>query len=295
MSGEEPDNPSSGPGHDGGNPGRGPDVGASDGGPAPGPPDAPRTWKGIPRGAVAVVIVGLIASLGIYVVGLRTGGSAAEQDWQTVEPVTVPAAKEVGDGGSFGLARTSLSALAPNASGDLIFRISGVVQADSGKGDPPTAIRCDMTSTTPGDTFIARTISKRAAWPRPSDELQAQEVPELAIAKLPYRGADVQELPIRDVFRRYTDSTAPTLVDWDFIADATQTWIWTMPQGTGEGTATMGYAVIFRTQERPEATIDCGARVGDSEARVRARAEQQEWPLVDEATAEESADASNVQ
>lgn len=254
-----------------------------------------RTWKGVPRGAVAVVIVGLIASLGVYVIGLRTGGSSAEQDWETIEPVTVPAAKEVGDGGSFGLARTSISALPPNASSDLIFRIAGVVQIDSGKGADPASVRCDITSTTPGDTFIARTTSKRSAWPRPSDELQAQEVPELSVAKLPYKGADVQELPIRDVFRRYTDSTAPTLVDWDFLDETTQTWIWTMAKGTGGETATMGYDVIFRTQERPEATIDCGARVADSETRVRVRAEQQEWPLADAATVEEGADASNVQ
>lgn len=249
----------------------------------------------IPRGAIAVVIVGLIASLGIYVLELRTSGSSAEQDWQTVEPVAVPAAMTVGDGGSFALARTSLSALPPNASGDLVFRVAGVVQIDSGKGSPPTSVRCDVTSTTGGDTFIARTISKRAAWPRPSDELQAQEVPELSIAKLSYKGADVQELPIRDVFRRYTDSSSPTLVDWAFSDEATQTWIWTMQKDTGSGTATLGYDVIFRTQERPSATIDCTARVGDSEARIRAEAEQQEWPLVDEATDEESADASNVE
>lgn len=258
-------------------------------------PDKNQPSGRIPRGAIAVVIFGLVVSLGIYVLGLRTGGSSAEQSWVTIEPIAVPEAKAVGSGGSLGLARTTLSALAPNASGDLVFRVAGVVQIDSGRPGTPTSVRCDITSTTGGDTFIARTVRKRAAWPRPSDELQAQEVPELSIAKLPYRGADIQELPIRDAFRRYTDSDAPTLVDWDFRDEDTQTWIWTMARGTGSGTATLGYAVIFRTQERPSATIDCGTRVGDADARIRAKAEQQEWPIADEATAEESADASNVQ
>ncbi|MCB0828366.1 MAG: hypothetical protein KDB62_06115 [Solirubrobacterales bacterium] len=271
-----------------GGPGRGTDGPGRDS-------DGDRSADRIPRGAIAVVIVGLVASLGIYVLGLRTGGSSAEQSWATVEPVTTPEAKPVGDGGSFGLARTTLAALEPNAASDLVFRVAGVVQIDSGRGETPASVRCDITSTTGGDTFIARTISKRAAWPRPSDELQAQEVPELSIAKLSYRGADVQELPIRDSFRRYTDSDAPTLVDWDFRDEDTQTWIWTMAKGTGSGTATLGYAVIFRTQERPSATIDCATRVGDTEARVKVDAEQQEWPITDELTAEESADFSDVQ
>lgn len=267
-----------------------------DPGPNPGAPESDKASGRIPRGAIAVVIVGLVASLGIYVLDLKTGGSAAERDWQTVEPVAVPAPKPIGSGGELGLARTTISALAPNASGDLIFRIAGVVRIDSGRGEPATSVRCDVTSTAGGDTFIARTISKRAAWPRPSDELQAQEVPELSIAKLSYRGSDVQELPIRDVFRRYTDSAAPTLVDWDFRDEATQTWIWTMEKGTGEGAATLGYDVIFRTLERPEALIDCGAIVGGSEARVRAKARQKEWPLADdEFSDEESADATNVE
>lgn len=259
------------------------------------PAGAGVTWFGIPRGAVAVVIVGLIASLGIYAIELRTSGSSSERDWQSIEPVSTPPAKAIGDGGSFGLARTTLSALPQNASGDLIFRVAGVVQVDSGRGKAPTSVRCDVSSTTPGDTFIARTTSKRSAWPRPSDDLERQEVPELSVAKFSFHGADVQELPIRDAFRRYTDSTAPTLVDWDFSDEATQTWIWTMAEGTGTGTATLGYDVIFRAQDRPAALIDCAARVNESEERIRVTARQQDWPLVDQASDEESADVSNVE
>jgi hypothetical protein len=93
------------------------------------------------------------------------------------------------------------------------------------------------------------------------------------------RGADALFLPIRDVFARFTDSAAPTDVDWDGFEEQTQNWVWTMPEGTGPGAATLGWSVIFKTEERPRAEIRCSGSVGEDEAVVQVEAVQQEWPL----------------
>ena len=158
-------------------------------------------------------------------------------------------------------------------------------------------MRCDITSTFE-DSRIAQTPGARAAWPRPSDELQAQEVPEASVAIFKARGADALFLPIRDVFRRFTDSAAPTVVDWDEYEERNQSIIWDMPEGTGAGAATLGYSVIFRTLDRPEAVIRCSATAGNSEAEVEVEAVQQEWPLEapdpDEPTAPEG-EAADVE
>jgi hypothetical protein len=251
----------------------------------------------IPRGAIATVIVGLVVTLMVIAIDLRSsGGGSDSTEWLTVEPIEAPVPAKLGKGGSFGLARTTLSAIAPVESGELLFRVSGVVEIDSGKSDGPATARCDVTSPAQ-DSFIARTPKRRASWPRPSEELQAQAVPEELVVKFKRRGSSVLGLPVRDSFRTFTDSAAPTDADWDGFAKQTQNWVWTMPEGTGDGGATLGYVVVFKTTEKPRAVIVCSGSSGGDRQNVRLEAVQQEWPILDpaedtnDAGTEETADA----
>ncbi len=242
------------------------------------PEDSPKSDR-MPRGAIATVIVGLLVTLVVIASDLtKGGGTAVEIEWDTVEMVETPKAGKLGPRGSFGVARTSIAAIAPITSGQLLFRVAGVVSIDSGGRDVPTGARCDVTSPAE-DSRIALTPGLRAAWPRPSIELQAQEVPEASVAMFKARGADALFLPIRDVFARFTDSAAPTDIDWDGFDEQTQNWVWTMPEGTGPGAATLGWSVIFKTEEKPRAEIRCSGSVGDAETVVEVDALQQEWPL----------------
>ncbi|MDQ2621552.1 MAG: hypothetical protein M3Y45_00765 [Actinomycetota bacterium] len=239
----------------------------------------------IPRGAIVVVIVGLVASLGVFGLSKKSGGSSAELEWDVKEPIRTPVEKQLGANGSLRLARTSVSAIAPNANGELIYRVSGVVTIDSG-GKVPTMVRCDIATTNGGESMIARTPNLRAAWPRPSDDLQRQEVPETAVVKFHAAGASVLGLPIRDVFRRYTDSAAPTIVEWDGYEEKVHNWIWKMENGTGPGPATLGYSVIFKTAEQPVGLIDCKADLvpasgNQSSAEIRVPVKLDTWPVPD--------------
>lgn len=242
----------------------------------------------MPRGAIITVVVGLIATLGVLAVELRGGTGSDSVGWNTVEIVEVPPQGDLGRDGTFGLTRTTLSTLAPTESGDLLFRVAGSVAVDGGDRSGPVSVRCDVTTTADG-SIIARTQKKRAAWPRPSVELQDQPVPEQLVVQFKRRGAEVIGLPIRDSFRAFTDSAAPTDVDWDGYEEQTQNWVWTMPQGTGEGGATLGWAVVFRTTLRPVADIKCRAEAGTASKTVAVAAKQQEWPIEDAEDAEAAA------
>ena len=242
------------------------------------PDNSPKSDR-MPRGAIATVLVGLLATLVVIAIDLtKGGGTAVEVEWDVVERVETPKAQKLGPGGSFALARTSIAAIRPIASGQLLFRVAGVVTIDSGRGQLATGARCDITSPAE-ESRIALTPGLRAAWPRPSVELQAQDVPEASVAMFKARGADALFLPIRDVFARFTDSAAPTDVDWDGFEEQTQNWVWTMPVGTGPGAATLGWSVIFRTVERPRAEIVCSGSVGEDETVVEVDALLGEWPL----------------
>ena len=170
----------------------------------------------MPRGAIATVIVGLVVTLmvvAIDLVGDETGSSDSTE-WVTVEPVATETPVPLGKGGNFGLARTTISAIAPVESGELLFRVAGVVEVDSGNSPGPATVRCDVSSPAEGSS-IARTPNRRAAWPRPSVDLQTQPVPEELVVKFKRRGNEVLGLPVRDSIRSFTDSATHTDFEWD--------------------------------------------------------------------------------
>lgn len=231
----------------------------------------------MPRAALVTVGIGLFLSIAIFGLRFVDLGLSAEVEWAVTETVDTPDPVEVPGGTTLGLARTSVASIAPTDRGDLIFRVSGVVVASSRKG--PLRVRCDVAGTDPG-TVIARTPRKRAAWPRPSDELSVQEVPELLVVEFSASGAETLGLEVRDSVRRYTDSDRLVTVEWDGFAEDSQKWVWEMKRGTGGVPVTLGYAVVFKTTERPAASIECRASAADGrEARVSADVLQELWPI----------------
>ena len=262
------------------------------------PNESSRRDNRIPRPAIAVVIVGVLASLAIYGLSFLPGEGSLEIDWDTTQAIESPPAREVGNG-SFGISRTSLSAIAPNEDGLLLYRVAGVVQVDSG-GRKPTRVRCDVFSRVNGDTRMARSTRLRAAWPKPSDDLILQDVPETSFVK--YRTGDSRkiDLPIRDVLRRYVDVSARVTVDWDGYTEDDQNWIWRMTEGTGAGTATLPWVVIFESETRPKGSIECSASIDGRRATTTIPFLQDEWPITDDEPNTEDAgsdtgDATNVE
>ena len=225
----------------------------------------------MPRGAVVTVAAGLVLTLLVGAVNLIQWESSADLEWSTVEAIPDPPPAELPGGGSFELTRMSLSAIPQTDRGDLLFRVSGVATIDSGKR--PATLRCAVSAPVPAK--IARTPKKRAAWPRPSDDLRLQDVPELLVIDFSAEGAEILGMPVRDSFRRYSDSRSLITVEWDGFADRSQNWVWDIPKGTGEGPATLGFAVVFKSARRPETRIVCES----GGAKVVTRATQGVWPI----------------
>lgn len=247
-------------------------------------PDKPNDR--IPRGAKAVVVVGLLLTLIVIGLDIRGGGSSAELDWATTEEVKTPPKADLGKKGSFGLNRTLLTAISPNGGGELIFRISGLAVVDSG-GKKPTRVKCNFRSPHSPDTTVARTPNLRSAWPRPSDDLKAQDVPESLVLKFNAVGNNILGVPIRDSISRYTNSASPTTVEWAGYEEddlGSQAFIWDMAEGTGPGPASLGYAVVFKTIFKPEVDITCEAGAGSEKVTQKVKAIQKEWPIEDQDT-----------
>lgn len=227
----------------------------------------------MPRAVPIVLAIGLLLSLVAFGANRRDWEASADLEWMTVEEIPTPPPAPVEGGGSVELARTTLSAIPETERGELLFRVSGVLLL--GRTRDPLTARCDVSA--PSSAGIARTPKKRGAWPRPSEDLRLQDVPELIVIDFSDDGAELLGLPIRDSFRRYSDSAAPVTVEWDGFAERRQNWVWTFPRGTGAGPATLGFTVVFKTFRRPRANIVCSS-AGTS---VETRAEQVTWPIPD--------------
>lgn len=231
----------------------------------------------MPRAALITVGIGLLVSVMIFGLRFVDLGLSAEVDWAVTETVETPDPVGIPGGGSIDLARTSVASIAPTDRDELIFRVSGVVVASSNEG--PLRVRCDIDAADP-ETTVARTPKKRAAWPRPSEDLAIQEVPELLVISFSADGAETLGLEVRDSVRRYTDSADLTTVIWDGFEESSQNWVWEIPKGTRGVPVTLGYAVVFKTSERPAATIDCRASIdGGREAGIEAGVLQETWPV----------------
>jgi hypothetical protein len=249
----------------------------------------------IPRLAIAVVILGVVASLAIYGLSFVPGNGSLEIDWDTSEEIASPPTKDVGDG-SFAVSRTSLSALAPNEDGLLLYRVAGVVRVNSG-GRKPAQVRCDIYSRVAGDTRMARSGHLRAAWPRPSTgaDVHRQAVPDTSSVKFRTGDSKKIDLPIHDVIPLYYVSTnALVTVDWDGYVEDDQNWIWHLPDGSGAGATALPWAVIFETETRPKGSIDCTATIDGKRSRIKIPFRQQEWPIADDEPNTEDSDTGDV-
>ena len=229
------------------------------------------------------------------------GSSSAKIDWQTSEEIDVPPAAKLGRNGEFAMERTTLSATGQNGGGEgeSIFMITGVLRVDTNSAKVPARALCEF-EVLDGESSIARTPGGRAAFPRPTNDLdlQKQGVPEELTIRFNAVGNDFSILPIRDFFRLYTNSDVRTTANWEPFEERVQSWIWDLPNGTGSSASLLSYAVVFKTAVKPEASIRCEATIDGKSVVQEAMAVQEEWPLPEPSvdSAEEVAeDATDVE
>lgn len=231
----------------------------------------------MPGGAIVVVTIGLVATFLVALVSLFGDGSTATVPWVTSEPIPSAGPKVLGPSGSVALGRGQISTTAQTTRGDFIYRVSGQVRLQS-PGVKLLTVRCQVESRSPGSQVV-RTLRKRASWPRPSDDLAKQIVPEIASLRFQIKGSEYADVSLRDAINNYTDSGRPTLVEWPDYDEDRESWVWRLLEGSGPGTASLGYIVIFKTNSQPEGIISCAAESGATVTRVTTSFRQREWPL----------------
>ncbi len=209
-----------------------------------------------PRGALIVIAVGLLACVAAALLTTdRSGGSAAQLEWAQKSPLADSQAVAVpGGGGQIRLTEAGIRATGTNVSGYELYRVAAVLEVGAGSPVGGARIRCSMR--TPGGTEVAQTPASRASYPRSSEELVKQGVPENVLVEFTSNGSGLAVVAFGDAFKRFANERGIKLA-WPAYRVGRERWEWFLPSGPPSKPLELGFAAVWKTTAVPAAHIAC--------------------------------------
>jgi hypothetical protein len=222
-----------------------------------------------PRGAVIVVIVGLVATVAAALLSTEeAGGSAAELTWEAKAPLADSKVAPVPGGGSMQLREGGIRSSETNVSGYKIYRVAAVLRIAAGSAVGKARVRCS--TRVPGSAIATHTPGSRADYPRSSsgEDLRKQEVPERALVEFSSHGTELGTLELGDAFDEFVNEPG-VVVSWSPFHPDIQEWQWGLPGGQPKKPLELGFASFWRTTATPAAKVKCSVQTGAGTATVR--------------------------
>jgi hypothetical protein len=217
-----------------------------------------------PRGALAVIAVGLVACLAAAWLSTDKPIGAAELEWVEKAPLPDSTPVAIPGGGEMRLVEAGIRTSEPNAGGYTLYRVAAALDIDAGAAVGQGRVRCAIR--VPRQTIVAKTPNSRASYPHSSDELVKQEVPERALVEFNARSTDLAWLDLKDAIGdRFTDERG-IVVEWAPFRIGQQVWKWGLPSGRPAETLRLPFASIWRTTTTPAAHIACTIETGAGRA-----------------------------
>jgi hypothetical protein len=226
----------------------------------------------IPRGAIAIVVVGVIACIAA---ALLTGGSksgeAAHLEWTRNKPL--PDSKAVSVPGSktakMSLVDGSIRDTNINIAGYSLYRVLTTATIDKGAQLGGGKLICSTHATHSG-TLIAQTSGGlRALFPRSSEDgIYGQEVPETVLIKFASHGYEFAVLEVEDVAERFTTIEGVKL-NWPEYEEGTEHLEYLLPEGVAKHKVELPFYTIWKSTKPPAATVACTLETGAGKATVQ--------------------------
>jgi len=222
-----------------------------------------------PRGAIAVVVVGLIATVAAALLATESaGGSSVKLEWVRSGSIPDSRPAAIPGGGSMQLGNGELKAIEQNVEGEYVYRASAVLTIDAGSAVGQARVRCRMRGGPRAE--LGRTVNSRGAFPRSSGEynLTKQGVPGSVGIRLPIRGAEYASLEFEDAFEAFTE-TPGVVVSWAPHREKSQEWQWGLPKGRPAQPLSLGFASFWRATGPAQAQVSCTLENDSGAAAVR--------------------------
>jgi hypothetical protein len=210
----------------------------------------------LPRGALIVVAIGLIASLAAALLTTSAGeGSAAQLEWVMKAPLPDSKAATVpGGGGKFRLTEGGIRATGRNVSDYELFRVATVLKIDAGSPVGSARIRCSTTG--PPGSEVVQTNRSRASYPRSSEKLIRQGVPENVLVEFSSHGDELALVEIGDAFESFANEPGIKL-EWPPYRTGRERLEWFLPPGPPSKPLELGFVSVWKTTAAPAAHVSC--------------------------------------
>ncbi|MBK5218625.1 MAG: hypothetical protein JJE35_02380 [Thermoleophilia bacterium] len=251
--------------------------------------EAPPPDNGIPRGALIVVAVGLIACLAAAVLATGKGeGEAANLEW--VQRGSVPDSKPVdvpGGKGSMQLVDGDIRATGTNVSAYSLFKVGATLRIDAGSPVGDARILCSAKGG-PRSEIAQSAGGLRATYPRSSDSgIYSQEVPETLLIDFSARGAELAVLETEDFPPRFTSEQGVKL-EWPEYRPGLERLKYFIAGGKPKRDLELPFYTVWKTTAVPSATLACTVTTSAGEATVKTvGALKKVSPPIDEEAEEE--------
>jgi hypothetical protein len=213
----------------------------------------------MPPLAIATVAVGLLATVAAHVITHLNFRESLDEyiEWEDTGQIPDSPMKPLGAKGKLQITDASLAATRANTSEYRVYRVASTLHLTT--GTPGRRANATCTIKVPKNVIFARTPGGRAVFPQPSEDLETQDVPDIAGIEFNAKGSDLVGLEVEDVIPEYT-TTPGVLLEWGPYKPGSQTFEWVIRGGQHDEPVDLTFATMFRTNTAdPAAAISCAA------------------------------------
>jgi hypothetical protein len=225
----------------------------------------------IPRGAIAVVLVGLIATLAAALLSSSgAGGEAAFLEF--VQKRRIPDSKPVavpgGEKYKMRLVNGKIEATGSNIAGYQLFRVLSTLKIDKGAPIGGGRLVCSTHGLGVGTLIAQSRGGLRMLYPRSSENgIYGQGIPETLLAQFSSHGYELAVLEeiFEDMPAHWTTIKGVKL-EWGEYEEGTESLHYFLPEGKAQETVELPFYSIWKSRKKPAAQIACTLEVAAGKA-----------------------------
>jgi hypothetical protein len=241
----------------------------------------------IPRGAIVIVVIGLLATIAAAVLSNTGGGSGEAAHLEFVQKAKIPDSEPVAVPGSktakLQLVGGTIRGTGTNAAGYELYRVLSTIKIDPG-GRIGGEVLCSIAAPRSQTEIAHSEGGLRMLYPRSSEDgVSGQEVPNTVLAKFASHGhllAVLEEIT-EDMPEAFT--TIPGVkVGWPEFEEGTEHILYYLPHGKAQTTVELPFYTIWKSKTAPEAKISCTLKTKLGTATVKTEGSLPLSPPIDE-------------
>jgi hypothetical protein len=256
------------------------------------PPD-PTPNDHVPRGAIVVVVAGVLACI---VAALLTSGKGSGEaaHLEFVQQAKIPDSRPVAVPGSseakMQLIDGKIQATGTNVEGYSLFRVRNTLKIDEGAPVREGHIICSVHATKPGTLIGQSSNNLRTTYPRSSEEgVYGQPIPESILVHFASHGYELAVLEeVGEDLPEHFATIKGVKVFWPEYEEGTEHIEYRLPAGKLKTTLELPFYTVWRSQKPPAAKIACrlNAAAGKATATTEGSLPKVSPPINEEAEAE---------